>query len=225
MPGPTRICLAVWVVSAMVGLHVLAAQEVGPAPLRFEVQINGENFLVDEGRITPLESKNKPGVEYEVAVWLAQYQPWRLNRIGFNYHRGFAVTDDQAEVLRTATLKHDLGFAMVLSDLGGALDEQGKQQTLEALIKTTRQSLETSGAEQLVVSAPSTREFGDVEGRGVTIAYQQGDTPEAALVYVLTTEDFSATVVVQYLEKDQADVLDLIRPTWRSLRLAPEQPR
>ena len=41
------------------------------SPVRYEVQINGENFVVEGNQLTTLRSKEKPGVSYHVAVRVA----------------------------------------------------------------------------------------------------------------------------------------------------------
>ena len=69
-------------------------------PSTYEVQINGENFLVEANRQVKLESRAKPGVSYTVAIRLARRSACRLNTIQFEYDLPAKVKSTPGETAR-----------------------------------------------------------------------------------------------------------------------------
>ena len=99
-------------------LATLPAAWAGPAstapPVTYEVQINGESFPVEANRVVKVESKQKPGVSYNVAVRVAPTQQVRLNTIQFEYELPAKVEDSGKRENRSARLTHELGFSILL---------------------------------------------------------------------------------------------------------------
>ena len=186
-------------------------------PIRLELQINGETFTIDSDKLVTLKSEKPGGPKYQVAARAAQYQPWNLNTVSLEYHRGFAVEDDEGQEIRTATFRHRLGFAMTISDLGGTLDAEGKRKTLELLTEATTAAIRAQGGQEIETSPPTMTKLGAVVGLGVTIRSVQRGVAQRSIAYVLTGERFAATAVIQFLDADQATVLPLIKPTLQSI--------
>lgn len=186
-------------------------------PIRLELLINGESFTIDTDQATTLKSEKPNGPKYQLAARIAQFQPWKLNSLSLEYHRGFAVDDDEGQEIRTATFRHRLGFAMSISDLTGTLDGPGKRKVLDLLIEATTASIRAEGGEGIETSEPVTSKFGSVAALGVTIRSKQRGVPQRSIVYVLTGEQFAATAVVQFLDADQAIAVPLVKPTLQSL--------
>ena len=143
----------VWGVSAAVVVLVGLVRGAEPAPaqpLRYDVSINGENFTVEAGQVTRVESTAHPGKKYQLAVQVAQIQHWKLNNVQFDYQLGSQVTDNHKLKGRTATLKHPLGFVAVLTDLGGALPADAKSTAAAAARRTgMKKTLSESGIEDV----------------------------------------------------------------------------
>ncbi len=107
--------------AAMLGVGLLTstlAAQTRPEPVLYDLVIDGESFTVEINRSLKVQSKKKPGVSYEIALRVAPSQRLLLNRLQFDYDRGYEVTDDVGKNVRTATLNHELGYTMVVSDVG-----------------------------------------------------------------------------------------------------------
>ncbi len=202
-------------------LAAAAATAIGPPghaepapvpPSTYEVQINGENFLVEANRQVKLESKAKPGVSYAVAIRLAPTQRVRLNTIQFEYDLPAKVRADAHGESRTARLTHELGFSMLFCDLGRPLDPKAQQKTLETLAQSVTTTLREAKAEGLEVSEPRQRRLDGSSIRGETIRYRDAKgLQHVYLVYVLSGPRYAATCIVEYLDHDAEDVLPLVK--------------
>ncbi len=192
--------------------------EPGPAPERFEISINGENFTVDAGLPTRLQSKEHPGQSYQVAVRLAQLQHWKLNTVQFDYQLGFQVKDDRKLKGRTATLKHPLGFMAVITDLGGSLPADIKSSALEQLVEGMKKTLSESGIEQVKVSKPQRRKLGSNAVEAVTFSYLDSDGDgRMSAVYLITGDKFACSCLLQCDEDDREDAVDMVKATIASI--------
>ena len=191
-------------------------------PVTYEVQINGESFLVEANRVVKVESKEKPGVSYNVAVRVAPTQRVRLNTIQFEYELPAKVEDNGKRENRSARLTHELGFSILLSDLGQPLEPKAQEATLKMLVDSVTAELREEKATGIDVSAPHQRTFDGSAARGVTIRYRDAkDFGHVYLLYVLTGPTFAATCVVEYLDRDSEDVLPLVKKTLDSVRAIP----
>ena len=105
-----------------------AAPPVGPPPLTYELMINGESFLVEGDRAVKLESKEKPGTSYKVALRVAPTQRIRLNSIQFEYDLPAKAEDDGKRENRSVRIAHELGFTMLINDLGQPMNTKAREE-------------------------------------------------------------------------------------------------
>ena len=188
-------------------------------PTVYEVQINGESFLVEANRQVKLESKVKPGVSYTVAIRVAPTQRVRLNTIQFEYDLPAKVEVDDRGQSRSARLTHELGFSVLLCDLGQPLDSKAQEEALEILAKSVTTTLREAKVRGLEISEPRHRKFDGSTARGETIRYRDAKGLEHVyLVYVLSGPNVAVTCVAEYLDHDSDDVLPLIKRILDSVR-------
>jgi hypothetical protein len=216
-----RSIAALFVVAATMAnsLPCQAESPTASPPSLYEIQINGESFLVEANRQIKLESKAKPGVSYNVAVRIAPTQRVRLNAIQFDYDLPAKVEADNRGENRSARLTHELGFSVLLCDLGHPLDAKNQEEALKILLKSVTTTLRAAKTEGIEVSEPHQRSFDGSSARGATIRYRDAkDIGHVYLVYVLTGPNHAATCVAEYLENDSDDVLPLVKKTLDSVR-------
>jgi hypothetical protein len=191
------------------------------APSTYEVQINGENFLVDGNRQVKLESKTKPGVSYTVAIRVSPTQRVRLGAIQFDYDLPGKVEADRRGENRSARLTHELGFSVLFCDLARSLDPKAQEKALEILAKSVVTPLRDAKVQGLEVGEPHQHTFEGSAARGETIRFRDAKGLEHVnLVYVFAGRTYSATCVVEYLESDSDEVLPLIKRVLDSVRAA-----
>ncbi len=189
-----------------------AQTEAETPPTSYELMINGESFQVEANRIVKLESKEKAGVVYEVALRVAPTQRVRMDTFQFDYDLPARLRDDRGQGQRTARLTHEMGFTMLLGDLGGAMDDEGRRQALDILIESVAETYREMKVEGLDVGKPHERKFGENSARGVVIRYKDAQQfGHTSLVYVLQGANFTASCVVQYLDHDSEDALPLVK--------------
>ena len=128
-------------------------------PVTYEVQINGESFPVEANRVVKVESKKNPGVSYNVAVRVAPTQRVRLNTIQFDYELPAKVEDSRKPQNRSARLTHELGFSILLNDLGQPLDPPAQEATLKVLVNSVTAELREEKVTGIDVSVPHQRTF------------------------------------------------------------------
>jgi hypothetical protein len=188
-------------------------------PLSYEVQINGESFVVEANRVVTVESKKQPGSRYTVAVRLSPAQTVSLGSFQFDYQLPAKVEENGKPGNRSVRLTHELGFSILLGDLGPTLPPKDQEATLKILTDSVTAALRESKDTAIDVSVPHTRNFDGSAARGLTIRYRDGKNfDHVCLVYVLTGPTFAASCVVEYLEHDSDDVLPLIKKTLDSVR-------
>jgi hypothetical protein len=199
---------------------VAGGAEPAPAepPPRYEIAIDGENFTVDEGRLTKLDSRVRQGTSYRVAVRLAQRQRWVLGGVKFDYELGFAISNDPKTTVPTATLKHPLGFVAVITDLGGALPAADRATAIEQLVASMKKTLGETTADELVVSKPQRRKLGGNAVEAVTFSYLDaaGDGRMSA-VYLVAGEKFTCSCLLQCQEENREEAVDLLKSTIGSM--------
>ncbi|NQT17501.1 MAG: hypothetical protein HQ582_32400 [Planctomycetes bacterium] len=209
---------------AVAGVPSLAAESPGSGtpPLKYELMINGESFLVEANRQVKLESQEEAGVTYEVALRIALEQSVRLNTFQFEYDWPARVEDDRGEDQRTAGIQHELGYLMLITDLGHPLKADAKEAEEKAFAvirDSTLQRFREAGMKEIAVTEYKSREFAGSLGRGAMIRYQ--DTQGAdrtCLVYLMTGPSFTGYSTIEYLDADQHDVLPRARKTLDSIR-------
>lgn len=214
-----RYLLAVLAITAVVGAWV-AAQE--PAnnevpPLVFELSINGESFLIEPD--TQNELKSKSGAVYKVALRLARQQRWVLNTVRFDYDGGFSVDDDNQRDNRTATLTHELGFNIVVMDLGAQLAPADRQKVLKSIADSMAASYKKSGATGVTESKPAAVKLAKSAGDELKIDYvDQNRQPSATRVLVVDTGKGAAACIVNYPKAREKELAPLAKLTLDSLR-------
>jgi hypothetical protein len=188
-------------------------------PFLYEVQINGESFLVEANRQTKLESKARPGVRYDLAVRVAPTQRVNLSTIEFEYDLPAKVEVSGPRQNRSARLTHELGFSVLVCDLGRPLNDQGQKEALKDLVKSVTATLREAKEQDIGVTEPHERKFTGLAARGASIRYVDAKGfRHVCLVYVLAGPNCAATCVAEYLDGDSDDVLPLIRKTLDSIR-------
>ena len=109
--------------SAFASVSGARAQRAAPVPpSRYELIVNGESFQVEANRQVKLQSKQKPGTTYTVALRVAPTQVLRLNHVQFSYDWLAEVTDDRGRRQRRARLSHELGYSLLITDLGDSIE-------------------------------------------------------------------------------------------------------
>lgn len=189
----------------------------------YELLINGESFLIEGNRVVKLRSEQNPDTEYEVAIRVAPTQRYRMPSLVFAYERPASIERDTEGGHNVVRLVHELGYTMLIHDLGGTLDEPAQKQALNILAESVAASFTEMEGRDVQVGKPHSRKFGENTGLGTMIRYRDAqDLGHTSLVYVLAGKDFSATCVIQYLDRDQDDVLPLVRKTLDSFQAAPQ---
>ncbi len=190
-----------------------------PTPTRYEIMLNGESFNVELNQIQQLTSRDDPKKSYQVAIRVAEYQPWRLNTFAIDYHRGFQVEeDDQGETLRRVVFRHALGFELTVHDLGGPIDRERRAGALKLLVDATQALLQEQAQKQVRVTPPKQLKLGPFEATRVGLSCQQANQQQRALVFFFAGPTSSGSCVLRYPAAAQADVLAIVQPMLQSLQ-------
>ncbi len=198
-----------------------AEAPVAVPPRTYELQIDGESFLIEANRAMKLTSKQKPGVTYQVAIRVAPLQRLRLDNLQLEYDLQSQVELTGRPKQQSVKLQHQLGFTMLINDLGPPIDEDNRDNVLKILAESAVETYRESGAKrgEIRVSRLVSHQFGGAEGRGVRIDYPDSQGIEhSALVYLLVGKTFSASCIAQFLDADGKDTLPLVRKTMDSVR-------
>jgi len=202
------------------GWRSLSAQSVEtPAPKAYELMINGESFLVEADRQTRLESKEKPGTTYNVALRVAVEQPMELNSVRFDYDWPAQVQDDRGRQRRTVRIQPELGYTLLVTDLGQPLDSKDREEALRIVSDSVIQGLKESGMENVEASATYEREFARAKALGTTIRYKDKENlPETCLVFLFTGDKFACSCVIQYIDANGETILPRVKTMLDSVR-------
>jgi hypothetical protein len=200
-------------------LLAFALAENRPEPLLYDLMINGESFSIEANRPMKLQSKKTPGVTYDVALRIAQVQRLVLNRIQLDYDLGYEVTDDASKEIRTVTLQHELGYTILVSDVGGEMKQAARDQVRETLQKSMERSIREAQAEDIKIAPRHERKLAHASAEGETIQYHDAQgRARTCLVYVLAGQGFTASAIVQFQDSDHEDVLPLVKQTLDSIQ-------
>jgi len=211
--------LALVLVLLFIGSTAGADPGADPLPTLYELMINGESFLVEANRPVKLESREKPGQTYEVAVRVAPMQRLRLANFQFDYDRQSKLQDDTRTPRRTVRISHELGFTMLINDLGGVLETEAQTEALDVLKDSVVATFQEIGAKKVDIAKPHSRNFANAAARGIVVRYRsKEDFGHTCLIYVLTGKTFTGSCIVQYLDNDKDDVLPLVKRTLDSFR-------
>ncbi len=188
----------------------------------YEIQINGETFLVDGNRQATLKSKEKPGITYNVAIRVAPMQRKRLKTLELQYDlpaKAEWIGSRQDPSLR---ISHELGFSLLIGDVGRGLTEKEQEDALKALEDSVIATIRESKARDVHITEPHRRVFAGSPALGKTIRFTDSKgLQRVCLLYVLAGPKHAATCVVEYLENDSEDVLPLIKKTLDSIHPRP----
>ena len=216
---PVILCPAIFALAG--GSAVWAQPRPGPPPVTYELMIDGESFLVEANRIVKLYSKEKPGVSYRVAIRVAAVQRLKLNNLQFECDQRSQVEDSRRPQRRSMKLRHELGFSVLVTDLGEPLDKANRDKALDLLtqsiVKTLRQG--NPNAREVTATRLPNHQFEGAEGRGMRIRRRDPEgIDHSTLVYLLVGKTFTASCLVEFLDADGDDVLPLVRKTLDSIR-------
>lgn len=189
------------------------------APLIYDLMINGESFRVEANRQTRLESRAKPGVSYDVALQIAIEQQVRLEHVRFDYEWPATVQETRQGGQRAIRLRHELGFTILLSDLGGNMEESSRSEGLKILADSVVGSLRQSGMKEVAPTAPREWKFANATARGVSIAFKDSQGAEqTAQALLMSGPGFTASCVVQYFNNSAALALPRAKKILDSIR-------
>lgn len=188
-------------------------------PLTYELMIDGESFRIEADRQVKLQSRQKPGVTYDVALRIAIEQPVSLNTFRFEYDWPAQVHDDLRRPQRTVRIAHELGFNMLITDLGQPMDDDSQEKALKILRESTVKGFQEAGMEEITVDEFQSRKFAGSVGRGMMIRYRDAEElSHTCLVYLMTGPTFAGYCTVEYLDLRQVDVIPRVRKTLDSIR-------
>jgi hypothetical protein len=215
------ILLAAWATPAR------AAEDISAPPTIYDVSINGETYRLELNR--PANVKSKEGASYALRLQVAATQLLRLNTIRLEYDMPATVTDDRGRRQRTVRIKHELGYSILLTELGQPLDAKDQEKTLKVLAGSVVGSYHDVPGAKLAAGEPFYCSYKGVSGHGATIHYwtrQDGkDFGHTCVVCVLSgppgEPKFTVTCVIQYLDEDKDEVAPLVRKTLDSIRPLP----
>ncbi len=224
----THCLLAAAVLNSLATVGAQPKEDPGPGPERdvapsmYELVINGESFVIESNRALKLQSKQKPGVGYDVALRVAPTQRLRLNSVQFDYDWLAKVTDDHDRQQRTAKLSHELGFTIRITDLGRPLTPEILDKVLTILSNSAIETFRELKVANLEIGKPSDRAFNGTTGRGLVVRYRdpQG-LGRSCLIYVLNGPKFAVSCVVHYLDRDFENASPLMKKTLDSFRAVP----
>jgi hypothetical protein len=191
------------------------------APRIYELQIDGESVLIEANRSVELKSKRKPGVAYQVAIRVAPVQRLKLENLQLEYDMHSKVESTRRPGQQSVKIQHQLGFTMLVNDLGPPIAEEGRDEALKILTESAVETYRDTGIKQadIKITRLVKHQFGGAEGRGVRIDYPDAQgIRHSVLVYVLVGKTFSASCIAQFLDRDGDDVLPLVRKTMDSVR-------
>jgi hypothetical protein len=212
-----RLPLVTAMLAAM-ALHAAAGEPAPAAPVTYEIQVNGESFLVEGDRVVTLTSQQHPGTSYEVAVRIAPMQVVRLGNLRVEYDRNAQLELSGDREQPGAKITHELGFSILLNQLAGPVDPKRRAETLELLSGSVAETYKEMKVEQLEVDRPHQRKFEHSTGDGVRIRYRDAQGfGHTSLVYLVTGEGFAASCIVHYLDNDADNVLPLVKRTLDSI--------
>ena len=188
-------------------------------PLTYDLMINGETFSVEANRQAKLKSQSKPGVTYDVAIQIAMEQHIRLDRLRFSYDWPATVQESRRRGQRTVRIRHELGFTVIVTDLGPAMDAKSQEEVLKIMTESMAESLRESGVKKLETAPPREWKFAHSSGRGVQFRYEdQQGTPQTSLALVLGAPNFAASCIVQYFDANAENALPRVRKIVDSIR-------
>lgn len=202
---------------AALQLPLQAAEVV--LPTTYELAIDGEVFEIELGKATTVKSRTRPGVEYQLSLGVAAEQSIELDTVGFRYDRSSRAREDRGQGAPTATLSNDLGFTMIITDLGGTIDTEDRDRVLKLLVDRMVQSFRPNAEGAPTVSKESEAKFDDMSGSVVSIQYRDKDGYDrTCVVYLLADATHACSCIVQYLNENAVAIAPVVKRTLDSIR-------
>ena len=194
--------------------------------------INGEMFTVEANRRAKLKSQTKPGVAYDVAIQIAMEQQVRLDRLRFTYEWPATVQESRRNGQRTVRIRHELGFTVIITDLGPAMDAKGQAELLRILTASMSETLQESEVKKLETAAPREWKFTNPPVAAFNSAMKTNrQLRKPPWFLVLSDPNFTASCIVQYFDGNaenvlpgSAEIVDSIRGLNTPNRLGLEEP-
>jgi hypothetical protein len=189
----------------------------GMAPV-YEVSIDGETFVVSDGRETELNSRATPGRSIRLLVRRKPIQPYETTRLAFEYDGSANLEDDRDVRNRTITLIALSSGVLVVSEHEEAKpsDHAG---ILKRYVREMSESIRRDGGAILEVSPA--RETSTAHARGLESSIRSRDADgelSFCSIRALASEDVVFVVVTQHVEENEdrapaffAHTLDSIR--------------
>jgi hypothetical protein len=189
-------------------------------PITYEVQIDGESFLVEGGqRPVKVDSKLKKGTSYKLAVRVAMTQLLRLNSVQLEYGMWAEVTDTRRNDLRIAQIRHELGFSLEITDLGHVLDEEHRNELLKTVVDDLEKRLTDRKASGLKRTEPKVQKFGSSDSKRVSISFTDSKgVARSCAVFVLSGERYTVSAVSEFRDQDKEDVGPWVTNALESIR-------
>jgi len=216
---------AVWSLTSL----AVGQPNAGGPPVTYELVINGERFLVEGNRKVKLQSQEKPGTSYEVAVRVSPTQHLRLGTVELDYDLPARVTDDRGQRTRIVQIRHELGFTLTLSDLGQAMEAADREKVLAALKAEALEMCEKRHGQALEVGEPREAKFQGAAARGLRVHFRdltlsldpKEDDGYTCWGYVLYGPKFTVSCLAEFPDKYKDDCLPVIKKVLDSIRALP----
>ncbi len=222
LPPTPRTWISIFI--AVLAVCVLRPASAQPSPsdspVNYEVQIDGESFLVEGGqRPIKVESKLKKGTTYTLAVRVAMTQPLRLNSVQMEYGMWATVNDNKRKDLRIVQIKHELGFSLEITDLGQASDAKHQDDLLKTLAENAVKRFTDQKATDLKQSPPKTQKFGSSDSKWLRINYKDSEgVARTCMIFVLFGEKYTVSAVAEFRDQDKDDVGSWVMSALGSIR-------
>lgn len=188
-------------------------------PTTYELSINGEVFQVELGKPTTVKSQDQPGVDYKLSLGVAPEQSIRLETVQFDYARTCRALETRGQGAPTATLSNDLGFTMIITDLGGMIDTADRSPVMKLLVERMVRSFIPTADGTPVVSEEKKVSFDGLSGNVVSIQYRDKDGYDrTCVVYLLADDTHACSCIVQYLNENAVAIAPVVQKTLDSIR-------
>ncbi len=155
-----------------------------------------------------MQSPRKPEARYELVVRIAPTQVLRLNTVRLEYDMPADVFDDRGPRQRTVQIRHQLGFNLLLTDLGGPLEAKEQDEVMKSRIDSV---VKLHKDEKPTVGSPFQRQFSGAAGQGKIIHYKDAQgVGHSCVVCTLSGAKFCVACIVQYRDEDKKEVMPTV---------------
>ena len=192
-------------------------------PVRYELVIDGESFVVEANKPNRLDRPGKPGQAYQVQLRLTPKQRLRLNTLQIEYDSTANVTDDHRSGTRTADVQHESGYRIILTDLGQALESADQGKALSLAAEPILASLKKAEAKDVKRHEPHTIKLAGCQGRGLRVDFRDNEGfAQTYLVYVLSGEKFGCSCLIHFFDLQRQAAIAPIKAILESIGPVPD---